>query len=235
VLLLGAAGLARMARTRELRPEAALFGGLALVFLLFNVCFNGWHAGWGVGPRYLVPALPFLALPLVFAFERAFGWTLALAASPVGTSSIAERPGRARLLREPLSEYTLPLFVTGRAAPILAAQAAEGRPERERVLAHFEGPVSANPIGVYEGWIGRVFPPPAEALRWNSFNAGELLLPGSRLSPLLPLLPAALLIASALRIARRADAAMRQGDPSAPASAAKRRAQRAAGEQSSAN
>lgn len=33
---------------------------------LFNMSFNGWTGGWGAGPRYLIPALPFLfsfALP----------------------------------------------------------------------------------------------------------------------------------------------------------------------------
>jgi len=30
------------------------------LYLLFNLSFNGWVGGWSVGPRYLIPALPFL-------------------------------------------------------------------------------------------------------------------------------------------------------------------------------
>ncbi len=31
-------------------------------YLLLNMTFNGWHGGASIGPRYLIPALPFLAL-----------------------------------------------------------------------------------------------------------------------------------------------------------------------------
>jgi len=49
------------------------------------------------------------------------------------------------------------------------------------------GPVSANPIGIYEGNYARAFPARSEQARGNSFNLGELVFPQSRLS-LLPLL-----------------------------------------------
>ncbi len=50
------------------------------------------------------------------------------------------------------------------------------------LLASMQGPVSVNPIGIYEGWFYRVFPPGSEQSHWNSFNAGELFFPGSRWS-----------------------------------------------------
>lgn len=54
-------------------------------------------------------------------------------------------------------------------------------------MGGFVGPVSANPIGVYEGWFGRVFPCDSPETAWNSFNLGELCgLPGR--TSLLPLL-----------------------------------------------
>jgi hypothetical protein len=39
-------------------------------------------------------------------------------------------------------------------------------------------PVSANPAGIYEGWMYQVFPPYPLQPRWNSFNAGEFLFKG---------------------------------------------------------
>jgi len=45
-----------------LQLRAANVVPLAVIaaFVLFNSSFNGWHGGWGVGPRYLIPMLPFL-------------------------------------------------------------------------------------------------------------------------------------------------------------------------------
>ncbi len=45
------------------REEAMLFTALIAVHLIFFACFRAWHGGsWG--PRYLMPILPFLVLPL---------------------------------------------------------------------------------------------------------------------------------------------------------------------------
>jgi len=227
VLLMGVAGLVAMWREGK-RAEALLCGSIPGFFLLFTISFNGWYGGWGVGPRYLIPALPFLALPLVVSFGRYFRTTLVLAVlsaltmacfaavdvqSPVGVAPIARNSSRSTLLREPLTEYALPILFTGKAWPILNAQIGdamrraeqtlrdEGTPPeearnrlkayRERLeasveegepelpLALWSGPVSANPSGMYEGWWGRVFAPGDPQLRWNAFNAGELILPHS--------------------------------------------------------
>lgn len=218
VLVIGAIGLVWMWRDPGQRRHAVLFLAVFGSLLLFNVCFNGWHGGWGVGPRYLIPALPFVALPLTQGFRRWPRSTAALALlsgaimtlftavdaqPPVGASPIAERPGRPLLLRDPLGEYALPIFLTGRAGPILEAQRGAQGSVQASALELFHGPVSANPIGAYEAWIGRALPPDAPEAGWNSFNAGELLWPGSRIS-LLPLLVPALLAAAALREATRA-------------------------------
>jgi hypothetical protein len=95
----------------------------------------------------------------------------------------------------------------GRAARV-ASQRGEAKPEIERKAAQLrsqlrdkvlrgegaplalggvEGPVSANPIGIYEGFYYRLFPAGSAEARGNSFNLGELIFPQSRLS-LLPLL-----------------------------------------------
>jgi hypothetical protein len=95
----------------------------------------------------------------------------------------------------------------GRSARV-ATQRGDSRPEIERKAAQLrtqlrdkvargegaplalggvEGPVSANPIGIYEGFYYRLFPAGSAEARGNSFNLGELVFPQSRLS-LLPLL-----------------------------------------------
>lgn len=231
VLLMGVAGLVWMWRTRARRLEALLFSAVLGVFLLLNASFTGWHGGWGVAPRYLGPAVPFLVLPVALGFQRYFRTTALLAAismagmglvtavdpqAPVGLASIAAFPGRAHWLRSPLTEYEIPLFFIGGATPILNAQFVEliGQGERDLatqdlspeeleaertalrerlerslrsgrspfVLAQWAGPVSVNPIGVYESWFGRAFRTGSSELRWNSFNAGEFFFPGSRWS-----------------------------------------------------
>ena len=104
----------------------------------------------------------------------------------------------------PITEYLLPLFVSGRADPLIDAvveatarrTGEDARALRARVdrgdipglpLALVRGPVSANPIGMYEGWFFTAFPPESREARWNSFNIGEAIFPGSRWS-LFPLL-----------------------------------------------
>jgi hypothetical protein len=251
ILLLGVFGLVTWLRDPRRRAEARLVLALLVFFLLVNVTFNGWHGGWAAGPRYLAPVLPFLCLPLVAAFLRFFKATLALAAlsaaiqlvitavdpqAPVGIAPATLIEGRPQWRYSPLLDYDLPLFVEGRAGPILRAQrdqvlrlygevlsaSGEPAPFRARRLALLEqeidasirdgapapllpvraggeiglslsalptiaGPVSVNPVGVYEGSIHQLFPAGSLPARWNSFNVGEFLFERSRLS-LLPLL-----------------------------------------------
>ena len=63
------AAAAAIPATRRRLPRAA-FLTLLLVPLAIIVVYSGypnWHGGWNVGPRYVVSAIPFLALPLLYA------------------------------------------------------------------------------------------------------------------------------------------------------------------------
>jgi hypothetical protein len=236
-------------------------------FFLFISHFNGWHGGWANGPRYLVPAIPFLMAPAVFGFIRfpklsvillivstaiqLFG-TAVDSQSPIGIAGnavevnlIAEREPLTGIERiriaakevwkyNPLAEYILPLFLTERAWPLLQNQRdfflsyrdlmmqrdgvsperresawkaerskidaaiLKGQPTRLLIdprsanigvseLPAVAGPVSANPMGMYEGKMHALFPPHSTEARWNSFNAGEFLFAQSRFS-LIPLI-----------------------------------------------
>ncbi len=44
--------------------ETALCAGLLVSYVLFHAPFWTWHGGWSWGPRFLVPTMPFLVLPL---------------------------------------------------------------------------------------------------------------------------------------------------------------------------
>jgi len=186
VLLAGLAGGLLLARRKEQRAAAAVFVLTFLVYWLANASFEHWHGGFSLGPRYLVPALPFLCLPLAAVFQRLPRLTLAAAAVSLalvlsGTAADAQVP---TAFDRPWSQYLWPLMRAG-------SVTIEG--------IRIEGPVSANPIGSWESWYYRLFPPGSPPVRWSSFNLGEFLWPGSLAS----LIPLALFLAAGLLLAAR--------------------------------
>jgi hypothetical protein len=165
VLVLAVAGLVAMARRPERRPEAALFAGLAVVYLLLISSMNGWHSGSFVGPRYLMPALPFLALalpPLLARLPR-LGAAATAVSIALMTLVTAVDPQVDVRIRNPLRDFYLPVAL--------------GRTVRTGDY-RMRGPVSSHPIGVAGGELEVLYPDTRYA-RWNSWNLGELLFPGS--------------------------------------------------------
>lgn len=66
-LLLAGPGLVIMTR-RGLSREAWLCGLVSVAYFLFQAGYAFWDGGASVGPRHFLPALPFLAFPVLFAF-----------------------------------------------------------------------------------------------------------------------------------------------------------------------
>ena len=146
VLLIGLAGLTWLFQNKSYRAEAWLFIATLGFLLFFNICFIGWDGGWTTVPRYLGPALPFLALPMVFGFMR-FPRTISVLAAisiaimllttavdsqaPIGTDDAAVVLDRPKWQYNPLTEYELPIFLTRRAWPLMHEQ-------EEQVLRYYD-------------------------------------------------------------------------------------------------
>lgn len=54
------------------RKEAVLSTFVFITFLLINAGYFYWSGGWSFGPRFLIPMLPFLSLPIIFFPKRFF-------------------------------------------------------------------------------------------------------------------------------------------------------------------
>lgn len=175
VLALSCVGFWLMATRYKKHAEVALFAAIFIGFLLMNSSFNHWQSGWSISSRYLIPALPFLSLPLTLVFERLPRTTLAGAAisAMIMLLVTAVDPQPPEGVQNPLAHHILTL--------------AQGKTLFSTFgNAHIKGPVSANPMGVYESWFRPVFPPGTLQSQWNSFNLGEFIWAGSLIS-LLPL------------------------------------------------
>lgn len=82
VLLLSVVGVVVMFR-RGFRAEALVIGAVTLSFLVFNAGYFIPFGGWTPGPRFLVPVLPFLAVPLAVAYRWLPTTTLALGVASI--------------------------------------------------------------------------------------------------------------------------------------------------------
>lgn len=64
VLLLAIPGFTRLLRLRAWRPEALTWLAIVVGYFLFTISYFEWDGGFSMGPRQLLPALPF-AMPAV--------------------------------------------------------------------------------------------------------------------------------------------------------------------------
>lgn len=89
VAVLGLSALWRSGR----RAEAFVCGAVPAVFLVYNAAYYLPFGGQGPGPRFLVPALPFLALPLAAALRTRPLLALSLGVVSIGVMAVATFTG----------------------------------------------------------------------------------------------------------------------------------------------
>jgi hypothetical protein len=70
-------------------PERLLIGGLFTAVLVYSSGYRFPFGGWVPGPRFMIPALPFLAVPLALALRRRPLPVLLLAAVSAGAMVVA--------------------------------------------------------------------------------------------------------------------------------------------------
>ena len=110
-LLLAFIGFFRMKRR-----DAVVLGAICVLFFLAIASFNGWSGGWAFGPRYLLPIVPLLGIPLMRAPRAIRGIFIvaAFASIVINFTAAATDSMPSPEVRNPITRYILPAFFTGR-------------------------------------------------------------------------------------------------------------------------
>jgi hypothetical protein len=143
VLLLAFVGLGRrlVDDVRARRGEAPLAAAVVLFFLLATAGYYMWYGGSALGPRMVIPSLPFLCLGLPFAFRRPrpliVGVLLAL--SVVNQLAATAVEPSAPLVDDVLGGYVYPHLLRGE-VPLVPGASNAG------AIFHLRGPASLLPL-----------------------------------------------------------------------------------------
>jgi hypothetical protein len=182
ILLLSMAGAWVMWRRRILRRDLVAAGVVFVVLVLLNGGFNGWHGGSGIGPRYILPVVPFLAIPMLFATTilRPVWIVIGTLSLLINFLVTAVNPTPSWKIERPIEEYIVPLFLTGQLPastpplPLYDWKIMPGHVSVNRQAPDEYAPYVKHEYGSREA-------------EWASFNVGEVWFEGSRWS-LLPVL-----------------------------------------------
>jgi hypothetical protein len=124
LLLLGAIGLINK-RNIALRGERGWILALIGLELLFLAGHDGWRGGWSLGPRYILPVVPFLFLGLTASFRPALLGAFAGVSILVCGLPSALYPHLSDLFSNPWASFVLPAIKSG-LAPYQPGAFAEG-------------------------------------------------------------------------------------------------------------
>lgn len=166
ILLMALPGCFLFFKNGKWRTEAFLCTSVSLFFIIFIAGFHGWHGGWTVGPRYLLPAFPWFFLLAGFSlipFPRVFK-TVALLSVLINLSITIVGNEVPLEVKNPLGEVVFKKLVSGTVSI------------NPFPLSHCEN------YNIYELAQMDTWKP-----NFNSFNLGEFLFPHS-LASIIPLI-----------------------------------------------
>jgi len=114
VFLFSLTGFRAMWNHKMRRPETAVLLVIVVGYFLINAGFYAWHGGWTFGPRYLVPMLPFLVLPMVFSPWDSKAFLLLFAVSLFQViPAVVGFPHAPQEIKNPVVELILPCMGYG--------------------------------------------------------------------------------------------------------------------------
>lgn len=113
-LVLAISGWKHLSRSGN-RCEAYLCAAIVVSFLLFNASYFQWDGGYSLGPRHVVPALPFLALLAAggIAHARKLGAMLVSLSVVVISLFTVTDPLAPPVYPNPLAEWAIPRVLSG--------------------------------------------------------------------------------------------------------------------------
>lgn len=119
-LLLAIPGFFYFWQAQRYRAEFWVCLASVVSFLLINSSSAVWWGGYAVGPRYIIPILPFLTLPIVFfnhvrnvLWARALSYILAIVSVLVVWIETISGQSLPDFTPNPLFNYSLPRFLSG--------------------------------------------------------------------------------------------------------------------------
>lgn len=167
------------------RDDRRVLAAVVLIFAIFfaiNASFNGWEGGFGIGARYLVPAIPLLGLAML----RCRGWlrpmlvVLAAVSFAINFAAAAVDPQPSGSIPRPLTQYIFPLLIHGHFSPNVPITPPWS-------AATFTGHTSVNRMTFGEAIVFTRHPPGSNASEWASFNLGEPLFGAGEARSLIPI------------------------------------------------
>lgn len=196
VLALALGGFVLWFRARTELRDLAIVLAMTLVFFGFNVTFNGWEGGFGIGARYLVPLIPLFGLALLHlrGFLRPLLVLLGALSFAINFAATAVDPQPSGSIPRPLTQYIVPLLLHGRFDPNVPITAPWS-------AATFTGHTSVNRLAHDEAVVFSRHHPGEPAGDWSSFNLGEPFAGAGDPRSLIP--PLLLVAAGAAAILRR--------------------------------
>ena len=109
ILLLAFVGFVSMKRNRQFWSLIAI----VTTYILAIASFRWWDGGFAFGPRYLVPIIPLLGIPMMAAKPRLLWVAAAILSVGLNFIATATDPMPSPELQHPVSRYLVPAFFTG--------------------------------------------------------------------------------------------------------------------------